>query len=113
MKSVRDRDGNVKTRIVVLIVAKMSISSNAAIVKGICARSVHVQHSVRGGIVAKYVVMIAIVSLKWKPPRANVDSVSTRAASARNVVGLSIKQVAMWSVKDAEAFFSLRLKRKM
>eukprot|EP00984_Skeletonema_dohrnii_P038376 scaffold41534_cov155-Skeletonema_dohrnii-CCMP3373.AAC.2 len=109
MKSVRD--GNVKTRIVVSIVATMSISSNAAIVTGICARSVHVQHSVRGGIVAKYVVMIATVSLKLILPRANVDSVSTRAA--RNVVGVSIKQVAMLSVKAAEAFFSLRLKRKM
>ena len=110
MKSVRD--GNVKTRIFVLVVAKtMSISSNAAIVKGICARSVHLQQSARGGIVSKCVVMIATVSLKLIPPRANVDSVSTRAA--RNVVGVSIKQVAMWSVKDAEAFFSLRLKRKM
>ena len=87
------------------------LSSNAAIVKGICARSVHVQDSVRVGIVSKYVVMIAIVSLKWILPRANVESVSTRAA--RNVVGLSIKQVAMLSVKAAEAFFSLRLKRKV
>eukprot|EP00985_Skeletonema_marinoi_P018349 scaffold10235_cov131-Skeletonema_marinoi.AAC.10 len=86
-------------------------SSNAAIVKVICARSVQVQQSVRGWIVSKYVVMIATVSLKWIPPRRNVESVSTRAA--RNVVGLGIKQVAMWSVKAAEAFFSLRLKRKM
>mmetsp|Transcript_23023 Transcript_23023/g.35344 ORF Transcript_23023/g.35344 Transcript_23023/m.35344 type:complete len:110 (+) Transcript_23023:925-1254(+) len=109
MKSVRD--GNVKTRIFVLGVVKMRVSSNAAIVKVIYARSVQVQQSVRGWIVSKYVAMIATVSLKWIPPRRNVESVSTRAA--RNVVGLGIKQVAMWSVKAAEAFFSLRLKRKM
>ena len=69
-------------------------SSNAAIVKVIYAKSVQVQQSVRGWIDSKYVAMIATVSLKWIPPRRNVESVSTRAA--RNVVGLSISKWLCW-----------------
>jgi hypothetical protein len=89
----------------------MNIFSNAPTVRGISARSVRVQQRAIRGNARKFAVRIVLESLIWMLSHVRVKCAKIRVA--RSVVGLSIKQLAMLSMRAAVAFFSCRSKRKM
>lgn len=93
------------------IFVTMNIFSNAPTVRGISARSVRVQQRAIRGNARKFAVRIVLESLIWMLSHVRVKCAKIRVA--RSVVGLSIKQLAMLSVRAAVAFFSCRSKRKM